>query len=188
MVKFGLFIKTIFWRRRMKKIYFLCSGESNRAQIAEGFARTYLSNKFEFISTSYPEEKPMLEKAVQTMKEIGIDISNYTSPSFDLEFYKSADYIISVCENGIVDINLIPTKAQHIHIQVDDPLEIDDYYLQLKSFRKVRDHIGVIIKEFSKEVVSEHSGYLESIEIFIKAFSEQISSERSHYSDDSIFY
>lgn len=133
----------------MKKIYFLCSGDSNRAQIAEGFARTYLSNQFEFISTSYPDEKNMLEIAVNTMNEIGIDISDYNSPTFDPEFFKASDYIISVCENSVFDINLIPKSAQHFHIEVEDPLETNDYFLQLKSLRQVRDHIGVAIKEFS---------------------------------------
>lgn len=135
----------------MTKIYFLCSGESNRAQIATGFAQIYLANQFEFISTSYPDEKPPLEKAVKIMKEIGIDISTCTSPAFNPEFYETADYIISICEDTVfdIDVNLIPKNAQHIHIQVEEPLEINDYFLQLKSFRRVRDRIGVSIKELS---------------------------------------
>lgn len=133
----------------MKKIYFLCSGSSNRAQIAEGFAKTYLAENFECISTSYPDEKPMLNAAINVMREIGIDISNYSSPPFSKEFFGKADYVISICEDGLFDVNFIPTQAKHIHIQIEEPLEYNDYFEQLQSYRYVRDKIGVEIKELA---------------------------------------
>lgn len=133
----------------MKKIYFLCNGNSNRAQMAEGFARTYLKGKFECLSTSYPDKKTILDQAISVMNEIGIDITAYSSPDFCPDFYKEADYVISICENDMFDVNFIPTKARHIHIQLEEPLEYEDYFEQLQSFRKIRDQIGVVIKQLS---------------------------------------
>ncbi|MBQ0141080.1 MAG: hypothetical protein KBT36_17595 [Kurthia sp.] len=138
----------------MKKIYFLCSGKSNRAQIAEGFARIYFKGEFEWISTSYPDEKPLLKSTINIMNEIGIDISGYKSPAFNANFFKEADYIISICENSILDMSIIPTNAEVHHIQIEEPLQYDDYFLQIKSYRQVRDRLGVIIKELSLKLDS----------------------------------
>lgn len=148
-----------------KKIYFFCSGDSNRAQIAEGFAREYLDEDVTFISTSYPEEKLILPMPISVMREIGIDISHIESPPFTVEKLLQSDYIISICEDPAEEVIKLPPHVEHLHIQVEDPLREGDYFSQLQSYRKVRDTIGSYIKNLRnrsvKRIESTHkSTYL----------------------------
>lgn len=136
----------------MPLIYFFCSGNSNRAQLAEGFARVYLSEHFDFISTSFPNEKPILKEAIIVMKEIGIDISQYASPAFNAAQLKKADVIISICEDN-VDVHMPIQPELHIHISIEEPLAQQDYLEQLKAFRRVRDQLGSEIKRIATQLL-----------------------------------
>ncbi len=136
----------------VNQIYFFCSGDSNRAQIAEGFAREYLGKEVSFISTSYPEEKLILPMPVAIMREIGIDISSIESPSFALDKLLESDYLISICEKPVEEVIDLPSHIKHVHIQVEDPLREGDYFTQLQSYRKIRDTIGSYIKKFAESL------------------------------------
>lgn len=141
----------------MKTVYFFCSGNSNRAQLAQGFAEVYLKDKVRFISTSFPDQKTMNPLAILVMKEIGIDISHYESPQFNPALFQQADYLISICEEPLQPSLPVSNNTNHIHIQIDDPLACDDYLEQLKMYRKVRDQLGVEIKRFAKHIEDESS-------------------------------
>ena len=136
----------------VNQIYFFCSGDSNRAQIAEGFAREYLGKEVSFISTSYPEEKLILPMPVAIMREIGIDISSIESPPFALDKLLESDYLISICEKPVEEVIDLPSHIKHVHIQVEDPLREGDYFAQLQSYRKIRDTIGSYIKKFAESL------------------------------------
>lgn len=140
----------------MKNVYFLCSGNSNRAQLAQGFAEVYLKDTVNYMSTSFPDAKPIQPSAVLVMREIGIDITHYDSPPFDVEFFQHTDYIISIYEDALDPSITIPPNAQHIHIKIEDPLLSDDYFEQLQSYRQVRDQLGVEIKNIAL-VIAEHT-------------------------------
>ena len=71
----------------MKKIYFLCTGNSCRSQIAEGFAKKYLDDSWEIRSAGV-ETHGLNPRAVAVMEESGIDISNQTSDLIDLDYSK----------------------------------------------------------------------------------------------------
>jgi arsenate reductase (thioredoxin) len=139
----------------MKNVYFLCSGDSNRAQLAQGFAEVYLKDSVHYMSTSFPDEKPIQPLAVFVMREIGIDIARYDSPSFNMEFFRNTDYIISICEDALDPAIPIPKHAKHIHIQIDDPLLSDDYVEQLQAYRQVRDQLGVEIKNIAMMIAED---------------------------------
>lgn len=140
----------------MPLIYFFCSGNSNRAQLAEGFARIYLSEYFDFISTSFPDEKPILKEAIVVMKEIGIDISRYKSPPFNPEQLKNADVIISICENTI-EAHIPIQPELHIHINIEEPLAQEDYVEQLRAFRRVRDQLGSEMKHIAAQLLDVYA-------------------------------
>ena len=140
----------------MPLIYFFCSGNSNRAQLAEGFARIYLSEYFDFISTSFPDEKPILKEAIVVMKEIGIDISQYSSPAFNAEQLKNADVVISICEEK-VDVHIPIQPKLHIHISIEEPLVQQDYLEQLHAFRRVRDQLGSEMKHIAAQLVEVYA-------------------------------
>lgn len=139
----------------MKTVYFFCSGNSNRAQLAQGFAEIYLKDKVRYTSTSFPDQKKLHPLAIMVMKEIGIDISKYESPKFDPSAFQQADYIISICEEPLDTSLPIPNNTKHVHIQIEDPLLSEDYFEQLKTYRKVRDQLGMEIKKIAKNIDHE---------------------------------
>ncbi|MBR2567547.1 MAG: arsenate reductase, partial [Paenibacillus sp.] len=77
-------------------VYFLCTGNSCRSQIADGFLKALGRDKYEVRSAGL-EAHGLNPRAVQTMKEAGVDISNHTSDVIDPEILKQADYIITLC-------------------------------------------------------------------------------------------
>src|SRR5690554_253383 len=77
-------------------IYFLCTGNSCRSQMAEGFGRKYLGDKYDIHSAGI-EAHGVNPNAVKVMKEVGIDISNQKSKTIDSELLNRADYVITLC-------------------------------------------------------------------------------------------
>lgn len=85
----------------MKKIIFLCTGNSVRSQMAEGFAnhikKRMYSGKDLLILSAGVEPKPINPLSIKVMSEKGVDISNYKSKSLDDIDLTNADYIITLC-------------------------------------------------------------------------------------------
>lgn len=77
-------------------IYFLCTGNSRRSQIAEGFARYYGGEKFKVFSAGI-ENHGVNPRALRVMAEVGIDISNQTSDLIDENILLKSDYVITLC-------------------------------------------------------------------------------------------
>ena len=80
----------------MKKIYFLCTGNSCRSQMAEGYARQLLSASDVEIKSAGIETHGLNPRVVQVMAEDGIDISNQTSDLIDQDYFTQADLIIKI--------------------------------------------------------------------------------------------
>ncbi len=79
-----------------KIIYFLCTGNSCRSQMAEGFGKKYLSDEFEVYSAGI-EAHGLNPKAVKAMNEVSVDITNQTSDMIDADILQKADYLITLC-------------------------------------------------------------------------------------------
>ena len=98
----------------MKKILVLCTGNSCRSQIAEGYLRYFAGDKAMVYSAGV-ETHGVNPRAIATMKADGIDISNHTSNLVteyrDLDF----DYVITVCDNAKERCPFFPSKAQKFH-------------------------------------------------------------------------
>ena len=135
-----------------KKILVLCTGNSCRSQIAEGYLRYFAEQKAEIFSAGV-ETHGVNPKAIETMKEDGIDISHHTSNNIDEYRNIDFDFVITVCDNAKERCPFFPTKAQKFHYNFPDPAKAtgsDDEISE--EFRKVRQQI----KEYCEKFVAEN--------------------------------
>ncbi|AUJ29478.1 MAG: arsenate reductase (thioredoxin) [Liquorilactobacillus hordei] len=130
----------------MKKIYFLCTGNSCRSQMAEGYARVLLpQNEFEIRSAGV-EVHGLNSDAVKVMLEDGVDISGQYSKKIDVDYFKSADLIITLCGDAKDKCPVISAETQHLHYPLADPVNaVGSYEERLDVFRNVRDKIKKIV-------------------------------------------
>jgi arsenate reductase len=132
-----------------QKILVLCTGNSCRSQIAEGYLRHFLGDKAEVYSAGV-ETHGVNPRAIQTMKEDGIDISNYTSNHIDEYANIDFDIIITVCDNAKERCPFFPTKAQKLHQNFQDPAKATGTEEKIsQEFRTVRNAIKEYCSKFS---------------------------------------
>lgn len=136
----------------MKKILVLCTGNSCRSQIAHGYLKHFAGDKAEVYSAGV-ETHGVNPKAIETMKEDGIDISHHTSNNVneyrDIDF----DYIITVCDNAKERCPWFPANAEKFHHNFPDPAKATGTQDEINEhFRKVRQ----LIKEYSRLFVEEN--------------------------------
>lgn len=132
-------------------VYFLCTGNSCRSQIADGFLQALGSDKYEVKSAGL-EAHGLNPRAVQVMKEAGVDISSQTSDVIDPEILNRADYVITLCGHADEQCPLIPSKnVVKWHWGFDDPAKATGTEEEIMaSFRSVRDSIKTRIEAFLK--------------------------------------
>jgi arsenate reductase len=136
----------------MKNILVLCTGNSCRSQIAEGYLRHFANNKANIYSAGI-ETHGVNPKAIQVMAEDGIDISKHTSNNIDEYMDIPFDFVITVCDNAKENCPYFPTKAQRFHQNFPDPAKATgDLNEVMNEFRSVRD----MIKAYSESFVNEH--------------------------------
>ncbi len=136
----------------MKKILVLCTGNSCRSQLAEGYLRHFAGDKAEVYSAGV-ETHGVNPRAITTMKEDGLDISGHTSNNISEYLGIDFDYVITVCDNAKERCPFFPTKAQKLHYNFPDPAKATGTEDQItKAFRDVRD----MIKAYSADFVQHH--------------------------------
>ena len=136
----------------MKNILVLCTGNSCRSQIAEGYLKHFTKQKATVFSAGI-ETHGVNPKAIAIMKEDGIDISNHTSNNIDEYRNIDFDFVITVCDNAKENCPFFPTKAKKFHYNFPDPAKANGTEEEiLNQFRIVRD----MIKEYSKKFVAEN--------------------------------
>ena len=132
------------------RILVLCTGNSCRSQMAEGFFRYYGGDCVEVHSAGL-EPKGVNPIAIQVMYAAGIDISTHSSDHVSNYVGQSFDYVITVCNNAAAGCPVFPGAAAKLHWPFDDPAEAigtDEYVLA--KFSRVRDQIGIRIKVWLK--------------------------------------
>lgn len=135
-----------------KKILILCTGNSCRSQIAEGYMRFFAGNKAEVYSAGV-ETHGVNPKAVSIMKEDGIDISNHTSNHIDEYAHIDFDFVITVCDNAKERCPFFPTKAIKFHYNFPDPAKATGTDSEImEQFKNVRE----LIKDYCKNFVAEN--------------------------------
>lgn len=134
----------------MKKILVLCTGNSCRSQIAEGYLRHFANGKAEVYSAGI-ETHGVNPKAIAVMQEDGIDISKHTSNHIDEFSNIDFDYVITVCDNAKENCPFFPSKAKKFHHNFPDPAKAQGTQEEvMEEFRKVRE----MIKQYSEKFVA----------------------------------
>jgi arsenate reductase len=128
----------------MLKILFLCTGNSCRSQMAEGWARQLKADAIEPYSAGI-ETHGLNPTAIQVMAEVGVDISGQRSKHVrelrDIPF----DYVVTVCDNAHESCPLFPGQTRVVHVGFDDPPRVaagaNTEEERLAAYRRVRDEI-----------------------------------------------
>lgn len=135
------------------KLLFMCVANSARSQLAEGLAKKMFPNAEIRSAGSHPTE--INHRAIEVMKEIGIDISaQYSKSVGDLApgFIASLDYVITLCAEEVCPVVL--SKAKKLHWPQTDPASKETLpaETELQRFRTARDAISSCLRKFSEEI------------------------------------
>lgn len=129
-----------------KNIMFLCTGNSCRSQMAHGWANLLKGEMFNFYSAG-TQSHGLNPNAIKVMSEVGVDISNHQSNTFDEYSEIKMDFIITVCSDANENCPIVPGKI--IHIGFDDPpkltKDMQNEEQILNVYRRVRDEIKDMI-------------------------------------------
>jgi arsenate reductase (thioredoxin) len=131
------------------KILILCTGNSCRSQMAQGFLQSF-DRKIEVHSAGTEPSKQVNPKAILVMKEVGIDMSKHTPKLVDQYLNDEWDYVITVCDHANETCPAFLGKVKHrLHLGFEDPSHAtgkDEFILS--EFRRVRDEIKNRFHEF----------------------------------------
>jgi arsenate reductase len=133
-------------------VLFLCTGNSCRSQMAEGWLRFLKSQQFDSYSAGI-EAQGLNPYAVKVMAEVGVDISQQTSKLLSA-IEQPTDIVISVCEHADQHCPVLDSHTQKLHVGFDDPpklaLETASEQQALDCYRRVRDDIKVFIESIEQ--------------------------------------
>ncbi|KON83182.1 arsenate reductase (thioredoxin) [Rossellomorea marisflavi] len=133
-----------------KTIYFLCTGNSCRSQMAEGWAKKHLGDEWNVYSAGI-EAHGLNPNAVKAMKEADIDISDQTSDIIDPAILNSADLVVTLCGDAADKCPVTPPGVKREHWGFDDPAKATGSEEEKWAFfQRVRDEIGERIERFAR--------------------------------------
>lgn len=129
------------------KVLFLCTGNSARSQMAEGYLRHVAGDQFEALSAGI-EPKGLNPLAVEAMQEIGIDISRQRSKDVVSLLGQHIPYVVTVCDNARERCPIFPRTYKFLHWSFEDPAAAQGSHEEkMAVFRRVRDEIAHRIDE-----------------------------------------
>ena len=134
---------------RRLKILFLCTGNSCRSQMAEGWARTLKGGRIEAFSAGI-ETHGLNPRAVQVMAEAGVDISGHRSKTVADLPVQEFDFVVTVCDHAHESCPLFPGNTKVVHVGFDDSPRLardaDTEEEALGHYRRVRDEIRAFVE------------------------------------------
>ena len=130
----------------MKNILFLCTGNSCRSQMAEGWAKHIWGNKYNFYSAG-TEKHGLNPRAVKAMLENGVDISKHFSKTIDDLPNIQFDLVITVCGHANENCPLLPGAPLLLHVGFDDPPKLS---IGLSDETVIMDHYHRVCSEIQK--------------------------------------
>ncbi|OKZ24764.1 MAG: protein tyrosine phosphatase [Bacteroides sp. 43_108] len=136
------------------RILILCTGNSCRSQMAHGFLKSFDDSLEVYSGGTEPAER-VNPKAVEVMKEAGVDISNHVPVNVQTYIDKEWDYVITVCSNADKNCPVFNGKVgKRMHIGFDDPSEATgSEEFVYNEFRRVRDEIKTAFEGFYKNEI-----------------------------------
>ncbi len=135
------------------KILILCTGNSCRSQMAEGFLKSFNPDFKVYSAGTYPSSI-VHPKAIKVMNEVGIDLSKNYPKSVNQFLNEPFDYVITVCDNAKETCPIfIGNVGKQLHIGFEDPAEAQGTEEEILSvFRQIRDEIKKEFYEFYKNI------------------------------------
>ena len=138
-----------------KKILFLCTVNSCRSQMAEGWTNYLQKDKFKAYSAGiFP--KGVDPRAVKVMSEAGVDISGQKSKEIDSLGDMEFDYVVTLCDNAHEACPFFPAKTRLMHRGFDDPPKLTEVIADenevLSHYRRVRDEIKAFVEKLEEEL------------------------------------
>lgn len=143
------------------KVLFLCTGNSCRSQMAEGWAKHLKGDQIDACSAGV-EPHGMNKLAVQVMKEAGVDITGQRSKHIDEFKDVKLDWVITVCGHAHETCPTFHGKTRVVHVGFDDPPALAKSAKSeeeaLMHYRRVRDEIRDFIEHFEQRVATAQDG------------------------------
>jgi arsenate reductase (thioredoxin) len=140
------------------KILFLCTGNSCRSQMAEGWARQLKGDFIEPWSAGL-EKHGLNSHAVKVMAEAGVDISGQHSKTLDEISGVAFDWVVTVCGHAHETCPLFPGSAKVVHVGFDDPPRLardePDPGVALEHYRRVRDEIRAFVETLPASLTAQ---------------------------------
>lgn len=131
-------------------VLILCTGNSCRSHLAEGFLRHYAGDLFDVHSAGSKPAGHVHPLAVQVMQEIGIDLSGHTSKHMNDFLDRKIDIVITVCGNADQACPIFPGQASRHHYGFDDPAHATGTEEEILAvFRRVRDEIRLVFTAYA---------------------------------------
>ena len=135
------------------RILFVCTGNSARSQMAEGFARHLGQGRVEALSAGM-EPSRLNPYAVKVMRERGIDISEQQSKAFDWDLARRMDMVVTVCGNADERCPVLPAEVKRLHWPLEDPAAAKGTDSEvLAKFRESRDQIEERVRDLIQTVM-----------------------------------
>src|SRR5262245_25990951 len=136
------------------RVLFLCTHNSARSQMAEGFLRAMVGERLE-VQSAGTEATRVHPLAVKAMAEVDIDLGRHTSKTLDQLADQAWDYVITVCDSANEQCPIFPKKTTRLHWSFADPSRATGTEAErLEVFRRVRDQIEARLAEWIKGVGS----------------------------------
>ena len=124
-----------------KGILFLCTGNSCRSQMAEGFARKMLPKDVKIFSAGI-EPKGIHPMAIKVMQEVGVDISKHRSKNISEISLDKIDMVVTLCGDAAENCPVFPCKVERIHWEIENPAKAQGSEKEITQvFRRIRDKI-----------------------------------------------
>ena len=140
------------------KVLFLCTGNSCRSQMAEGWARNLKADAIEAYSAGI-ETHGLNPSAVKVMAEAGVDISGHRSESVSELADVPFDYVVTVCGHAHETCPMFPGRAKVVHVGFDDPPKLAQQAKTeqeaLNCYRRVRDEIRAFVETLPESLVKK---------------------------------
>jgi arsenate reductase len=142
------------------KILFLCTGNSCRSQMAEGWARALKGDRIEAFSAGI-ETHELNPRAVEVMAEAGVDISGHRSKTVAALPTQEFDFVVTVCDHAHESCPIFPGKPKVVHVGFDDPPRLAKHAQTeeeaLGHYRRVRDEIKAFVETLPGAWAAERS-------------------------------
>lgn len=131
------------------RVLFICTHNSARSQMAEGFLRHLAGDRFDVYSAG-TEATSIRPEAIFVMNEIGIDISGQTSKTLHRYLPERWDYVITVCDDANESCPLFPGTSERSHWSFPDPAQATgSEEARVSAFRDVRDQVAGRVRTFA---------------------------------------